>query len=63
MAHIILLRTDEKQRSYARLLVPFTLNGEQVDFLMSIDSAKQNSLHDFLEAIEEVRRGSDQIGP
>ena len=53
-AHIILLNTDQMTRSYARLLLPLSEDGEAVTMLMAVDSEAQNALHDFLEVIDAL---------
>ena len=58
MAHILVLNTNRKSRSYARLILPLSADGETVDMLMMVDSETQNSLQEFLEMIEVIgRRG------
>jgi len=53
-AHIILLNTDRVSRSYARVLMPLSEDGEAVTMLMCVDSERQNSLHEFLEVIDAL---------
>ena len=52
LAHVLVLRTNRKQRSYARIILPLSADGERITMLMMVDSAKQNALHEFLEVIE-----------
>lgn len=56
LAHIIALQTDRKARSYARIILPLSDDGESVTMLMIVDSEAQNSLHEFLETIEMLGR-------
>lgn len=51
LAHVLALRTDAKQRSYARIILPLSADGEKVTMLMMVDSEKQNSMREFLEVI------------
>ena len=51
MAHVLALKTDKRQRSYARIILPLSADGESVTMLMMVDSEKQNDLHEFLEVI------------
>ena len=51
LAHVLALQTNIKQRSYARIILPLSADGESVTMLMMVDSAKQNALHEFLEVI------------
>lgn len=55
IAHIIILEYLDKARSYARIILPLSRDGDRVDVLMTVDSEKQNTLSDFLEDIEKVR--------
>ena len=52
LAHVLALQTKTKQRSYARIILPISADGQSVTMLMVVDSEKQNSLHEFLEVIE-----------
>ncbi len=52
LAHLIALETTEKLRSYARVILPFRNSDDEISHLLVIDSAKQNSLAEFLEKIE-----------
>ncbi len=52
LAHLIALETSEKLRSYARIILPFRGSDDEISHLLVIDSAKQNSLAEFLEKIE-----------
>ena len=54
IAHVIALQTDSKSRSYARLILPLSGDGETVTMLMLVDSEKQNALQEFLEVIEAL---------
>ena len=49
LLHLILLDTSQRSRSYARLLLPLSEDGETVSMLLTIDSREQNSkaLRDF----------------
>lgn len=51
LAHVLVLQTDRKQRSYARIILPLSADGERVTMLMMVDSEKQNALHEFLDVI------------
>ncbi|NIA71563.1 PAS domain-containing protein [Pelagibius litoralis] len=51
LAHVLALRSDGKQHSYARIILPLSADGETVTMLLIVDSEKQNSLHEFLEVI------------
>jgi len=51
LAHVLALQTNIKQRSYARIILPLSADGERVTMLMMVDSAKQNDLHEFLDVI------------
>ena len=58
LAHVIVLITNMKQRSYARIILPLSSDGESVDMLMTVDSETQNLLQEFLEMIQAIgRRG------
>ena len=52
LAHVLVLRTNQRQRSYARIILPLSADGEEVTMLLMVDSEKQNALHEFLEVIE-----------
>ncbi len=52
LAHVLVLQTNKQQRSYARIILPLSADGERVTMLMMVDSEKQNALHEFLEVIE-----------
>ena len=54
IAHVIALQTNSKSRSYARLILPLSDDGETVTMLMIVDSEKQNALQEFLEVIEAL---------
>ncbi len=54
IAHVIALQTNSKSRSYARLILPLSEDGEAVTMLMLVDSEKQNALQEFLEVIEAL---------
>ena len=56
IAHMIALRTNKKTRAYARIILPLSSDGETVDKLMTVDSATENALHEFLEMIEVLRK-------
>jgi hypothetical protein len=56
LVHLIALQTDKKARSYARIVLPLSDDGETVNMLMIVDSETQNSLHEFLETIEMLGR-------
>lgn len=58
LAHVIVLVTNKKQRSYARIILPLSADGETVNMLMTVDSETQNTLQEFLETIEAIgKRG------
>ncbi|MEQ8356625.1 MAG: PAS domain-containing protein [Kiloniellaceae bacterium] len=58
LAHVIVLQTNRKSRSYARIILPFSADGETVNLLMTVDSEAQNLLQEFLEMIEAIgKRG------
>lgn len=54
IAHVIAMVTNQKQRSYARIILPLSADGESVNMLMTVDSATQNLLQEFLETIEAI---------
>ena len=56
LLHLILLDTVERSRSYARLLLPLSEDGNTVTMLLTIDSAEQNTraLKDYFA---EITRG------
>lgn len=56
LVHVIALQTDKKARSYARIVLPLSNDGESVNMLMIVDSGTQNSLHEFLETLEMLGR-------
>lgn len=56
LVHLIALQTDKKARSYGRIILPLSDDGETVNMLMIVDSATQNSLHEFLETIQMLGR-------
>lgn len=64
-ADIIILQTDRRARSYARLLLPLSDDGEAVNKLMAIDSETQNDLQEFLRVVEGLRDdlGTPRIRP
>jgi hypothetical protein len=43
LLHLVVLDTDERSRSYARLLLPLSADGSAVTMLMTVDSKEQNS--------------------
>jgi hypothetical protein len=43
LLHLIVLDTIERSRSYARLLLPLSEDGNAVTMLMAVDSAEQNT--------------------
>jgi hypothetical protein len=53
LLHLIMLDTDERSRSYARLLLPLSEDGIAVTMLMTIDSKEQNTraLQDFFAKV------------
>lgn len=55
MVHIIVLESIDKVRSYARIILPLSRDGNRVDVLMTIDSEKQNTLSDFLDDMDRAR--------
>jgi len=56
LLHLIVLDTVERSRSYARLLLPLSEDGNAVTMLLTIDSAEQNTraLKDYFA---EITRG------
>lgn len=54
LAHIIILNTSKKARSYARILLPLLDEDGAVTTLMTVDSKQQNTLRKFLEEIEAI---------
>lgn len=54
LAHVIVMITNLKQRSYARIILPLSEDGETINMLMTVDSESQNLLHEFLEMIEVI---------
>lgn len=54
LAHVIVMVTNKKQRSYARIILPLSADGETINMLMTVDSATQNLLQEFLEVIEDI---------
>lgn len=58
LAHVVVMITNRKQRSYARIILPLSEDGETINMLMTVDSETQNLLHEFLEMIEAIgKRG------
>ena len=58
LAHVIVMVTNKKQRSYARIILPLSADGENINMLMTVDSETQNLLQEFLEMIQAIgRRG------
>ena len=57
LLHLVVLDTLERSRSYARLLLPLSEDGERVTMLMAVDSKEQNtrSLKDFF--LKVTRQG------
>jgi hypothetical protein len=43
LLHLIVLDAHQRSRSYARLLLPLSSDGERVTMLMAVDSKEQNS--------------------
>ncbi|MEO3431148.1 PAS domain-containing protein [Pelagibius sp. CAU 1746] len=56
LAHVIVLVTDKKHRSYARIILPLSDDGETINMLMTVDSETQNLLQEFLETIQAIGR-------
>jgi hypothetical protein len=54
LAHVIVMITNKKQRSYARLILPLSDDGETINMLMTVDSGTQNLLQEFLETIQAI---------
>ena len=60
LVHVIALETTEKLRSYARIILPLSDDaGQEISYLLVIDSERQNSLAEFLEKIEESRSAEE----
>src|SRR5712692_1363843 len=53
MLHLIVLDIDQRERSYARLLLPLSEDGGSVTMLMAVDSKEQNTraLKDYFAAV------------
>jgi hypothetical protein len=53
LLHLIVLDLAHHSRAYARLLLPLSNDGEQVDMLMTVGSANQNAreLREFFDAL------------
>jgi hypothetical protein len=53
LLHLIMLDTLQKSRSYVRLLLPLSENGQDVTMLMAVDSKEQNTsaLRDYFAKI------------
>lgn len=60
-ADVIILQTDRRARSYARLLLPLSDDGETINKLLAVDSEFQNDLQEFLRVIEGLQ--ADRVGP
>ncbi|MBO6835697.1 MAG: PAS domain-containing protein [Alphaproteobacteria bacterium] len=60
-ADVIILQTDQRSRSYARLLLPLSDDGETINKLMAVDSETQNDLQEFLSVVEGLR--CDEVHP
>ena len=56
MVHVITLRTNQKVRSYTRIILPLSSDGKTIDMLMMVDSDSENTLRDCLETLEELGR-------
>lgn len=54
LAHVIVMVTNKKQRSYARLILPLSEDGQTINMLMTVDSGTQNMLQEFLETIQAI---------
>ncbi len=54
LAHVIVMITNRKQRSYARMILPLSDDGETVNMLMTVDSESQNLLQEFMGMIEVI---------
>ena len=57
MLHLLLLSTRERERSYARLLLPLSEDGTTVTMLMTVDSKQQDdpALRDYFYAVTQGR--------
>lgn len=57
LMHLVMLDTLQKSRSYARLLLPLSENGQDVTMLMAVDSKEQNTsaLRDYFAEIASGR--------
>jgi hypothetical protein len=53
LLHLVMLDSAEKLRSYARLLLPLSEDGEAVTMLLAIDSKEQNTraLHEYFRTV------------
>ena len=56
LVHVIALHTDKKMRSYARIILPLSDDGQTINMLMMVDSAAENTLQEFLETLEMLGR-------
>lgn len=54
VAHVIALQLERKSASYARIILPLSAGSETTDMLLIVDSAKQNTLSEFIETIREI---------
>ncbi|WP_340117735.1 PAS domain-containing protein [Pelagibius sp. 7325] len=54
LAHVIVMITNMKQRSYARIILPLSNDGATINMLMTVDSESQNLLREFLDMIEAI---------
>ena len=52
LLHLIILDSTHRSRAYARLLLPLSNDGEQINMLMAVDSANQDAreLREFFDA-------------
>lgn len=59
LLHLVMLDTLQKTRSYARLLLPLSENGQDVTMLLAVDSKEQNTraLRDYFAQIVMAGRG------
>jgi len=54
LAHVIVMITNLKQRSYARIILPLSNDGATINMLMTVDSETQNLLREFLDMIAVI---------
>lgn len=56
LAHVIILDMEEAVRSYARIILPLSADGDRVNMLLMADSEKQNSVAEFAMKLKALRR-------